>query len=369
MKYLWIATRKGLFRYENISGHWQITQRAFPAENVTMMLHDPRDGSVYVALNHGHFGGKMHRSRDEGQTWQEIAVPKYPPLPEGRKPDINAMNGKEIPWNLQYIGGLEPGGNDRPGVLWCGTIPGGLFKSTDHGDSWQINQPLWNDPARPKWFGGGMDQAGIHSICVDPRNSDHVSVGVSCGGVWSTRDGGNTWTICGKGLRNDYLPPEQAFEPDSQDVHRLVQCPAAPDTFWVQHHNGIFTSDDRGGSWREITTAKPSAFGFAVVVHPRDPRIAWFVPAVKDEQRIPADGKVVVTRTRDGGQSFDILARGLPQQDAYDIAFRHALDIDDTGNVLSFGSTTGNLWISENGGEDWKNLSTNLPPIYTVRFG
>jgi photosystem II stability/assembly factor-like uncharacterized protein len=136
----------------------------------------------------------------------------------------------------------------------------------------------------------------------------------------------------------------------------------------VQHHNGIFRSTDAAASWAEITDVKPSVFGFAVAVHPEDGDTAWFVPAVKDEKRYPMDGRVVVNRTRDGGKTFETLTKGLPQEHAYDLVFRHALDIDETGERLAFGSTTGSLWISEDEGDSWAAVSANLPPVYAVRF-
>ena len=169
-------------------------------------------------------------------------------------------------------------------------------------------------------------------------------------------------------MRAEYYPPEQQFDPLVQDVHCLVQCAANPDTFWVQHHNGIFKSSDGAQTWTEIQDVKPSVFGFAVAVHPKDPQIAWFVPSTKDEKRCPADGRVVVNRTRDGGKSFENLRRGLPQEHAYDLVYRHGLDVDETGDKLAFGSTTGSLWISEDGGDSWQTISSNLPPIYAVRF-
>ena len=125
----------------------------------------------------------------------------------------------------------------------------------------------------------------------------------------------------------------------------------------------------RGGHWEEITEAGPSTFGFATAVDPADPDTAWFVPGIKDEKRIPVGGKLVVTRTRDGGKSFETLREGLPQDHAYDLVFRHALDIDTSGNRLAFGSTTGNLWVSETQGDSWQCVSQHLPPIYAVRFG
>ena len=148
----------------------------------------------------------------------------------------------------------------------------------------------------------------------------------------------------------------------------MVQCPGDPDALWVQHHNGIFHSRNGGEQWHHVPNSNPSSFGFGVVVHPREPQTAWFVPAVKDECRVPVNGKLVVTRTRDGGKSFDVLRDGLPQQHSYDIIYRHALDIDATGERLAIGSTTGGLWISENQGDRWQNISSNLPPIHAVRF-
>ena len=101
---------------------------------------------------------------------------------------------------------------------------------------------------------------------------------------------------------------------------------------------------------------------------PETQNTAWFVPAVKDERRIPVDGKVVVARTRDGGRSFEVLSKGLPQRHAYDLVWRHALAVDASGERLAFGSTSGGLWISEDGGDSWSMAEARLPPIAAVRF-
>jgi hypothetical protein len=169
-------------------------------------------------------------------------------------------------------------------------------------------------------------------------------------------------------MRAEYLPPDQAMDPVRQDPHRVVQCPSRPDVFWAQHHNGVFRSVDDCGSWAEIPEVPPSVFGFAVAVHPADPLTAWFVPAQKDERRIPLDGKVVVARTRDGGRSFEVRSKGLPQRHAYDLVYRHALDIDASGDRLAFGSTTGSLWVTEDGGDAWATVSEHLPPVHAVTF-
>jgi hypothetical protein len=171
-------------------------------------------------------------------------------------------------------------------------------------------------------------------------------------------------------MRFDFVPADQGGEaPDGQDPHRMVRCAARPDSFWVQHHCGIYRSRNGGTAWEEITGVLPSSFGFAAAVHPGDPETAWFVPARKDEFRYPVDARFVVTRTRDGGKTFQILGRGLPEPPAYDLVYRHGLDVDRTGERLAMGSTTGSLWFSSDQGDTWTTLSHHLPPIYAVRFG
>jgi hypothetical protein len=361
------GTRKGLFTIERVGAGWSVTGVAFAGDNVPMAMADPRDGAVYAALEHGHFGSKLHRSGDGGTAWEEVGVPVYPEPGPGEM-DTNPMTGHPIAWRLEKVWALEPGGTDEPGVLWCGTIPGGLFRSADGGRSWALVESLWRHPGRRSWFGGGADLPGIHSVCVDPRDPGRVAVGVSCGGVWVTADAGSSWDCRASGMWAAYMPPDRRDDPLIQDPHRVVRCQAEPDCLWAQHHNGIFRSTDGSASWHEVKDVPPSSFGFAVAVHPDDPETAWFVPGTSDEKRIPVNGRVVVTRTRDGGKSFDVIADGLPQRHAYDIVYRHALDVDGRGETLAFGSTTGSLWVSDNAGDSWQAVSEHLPPVYCVRI-
>lgn len=350
------ATRKGLFTLARGARGWRVERVAFLGDPVTLALHDARDGALYAALDLGHFGVKLHRSDDGGRTFTEVQAPAFP-----------ADGGGEAP-SVALIWALAAGGAGEPGVLWAGTIPAALFRSPDRGASWQLVRGLWDRPERTAWFGGGYDQPGLHSICVDPRDPRRLHCAISCGGVWATADGGETFACRSSGMYAEYMPPDRREDPVVQDPHRVVQAPTAPDVLWAQHHNGVFVTTDGGLRWREVTAIRPSKFGFAVAVHPADPRTAWFVPAVKDERRVPVDGRLVVARTRDGGESFEVLGDGLPAEHAYDLVYRHALDVDRSGARLAMGSTTGNLWVSEDGGARWAHLSAHLPPIRQVAF-
>jgi photosystem II stability/assembly factor-like uncharacterized protein len=358
-----IATRKGLFELVRGSAGWTVERTSFLGDPVTLTLYDRRDGTLYAALNLGHFGVKLQRRDRDAQDWTEIAAPTYPTQPEDSQGDVE--------WKLRLIWALAAGGTDEPGVIWAGTAPGGLFRSNDRGDSWELVRSLWDRPERREWFGGGYDYPGIHSICVDPKDSRHIVIAVSCGGAWTTRDGGASWEVTAAGMRAAYMPPEKAEVPHIQDAHQIAQCAAVPEVLWCQHHNGIWRSDDGAKLWKQIGTDRSnlaSDFGFAVAAHPQDANTAWFVPAVADQKRIPVDAALAVTRTRDGGKSFETLRRGLPQQGCYDLIYRHGLAVTDDGQTLMMGSTTGGLWVSENGGDDWQEISTTLPPIYAVRF-
>jgi photosystem II stability/assembly factor-like uncharacterized protein len=270
----------------------------------------------------------------------------------------------------------------RSGRMYVGTIPGGLFVSDDGGESFELNRPLWNHESRggdlfegdgtgtTHWFGTpaaeGEFAPGLHSVVEDPRDSNKILVAVSTAGVIASTDGGASWKSANKGVLNDYLPDPAAEW--GHDAHYIDICPAQPDHVWQQNHSGVFYSSDGAASWKKVSSPDDGVhFGFPVAVDDEDGATAWLVPGKSDAERMAIGGGLFVARTTDGGESWTQLREGLPQQNAYDVVLRHALDVQ--GDVLAFGSTTGNLYVSEDRGDSWVPVAHNLPPIYSVRFG
>ncbi len=388
-----LGTRKGSVIVERKNGHWQprpITHAGIP---VCYAARDPRDGTLWASLDHGHWGTKLSRSRDNGATWEEVTSIKYPKgaryivkyLPtDDFDPDAPTAAPEYADASVYKIWNISFGHASQPGRLYAGTIPGGLFVSDDGGESWELNLPLWNHESRGgdlfageatsenKWHGTpasmeyGVFEPGIHSIFVDPRDANHLYVAVSTAGVLESTDGGKTWQGRNKGVTNDYLPdPESEW---GHDPHFVTGCVGQPQHLWQQNHCGVYYSDDGAQSWRKVSVPEAGVhFGFPVAVDAQDGRTAWVVPAQGDFQRMAIDGGVCVARTNDGGQSWQTFRNGLPQDNAYDIVLRHSLDI--AGDTLCFGSTTGNAYVSEDRGESWQCLGNNFPPIYSVRFG
>lgn len=228
-----LGTRKGTVIFDRINGNWHprpITHTGIP---VCYAARDPRDGTLWACLDHGHWGPKLSRSRDGGATWEDVLSLKYPkgaryivkylPTPDF-DPEAPAAQPEYADATVYKIWAIAFGHASQPDRLYVGTIPGGLFVSDDGGDSWELNRPLWNHESRGgdlfagdatsenHWFGTpasidyGVFEPGIHSIIVDPQDPDHVFVAVSTAGVIETTDGGKTWNSRNCGMVNDYMP-------------------------------------------------------------------------------------------------------------------------------------------------------------------
>ena len=200
---LLLGTRKGLVILEQQGNEWRICRESFAGIPVSYAVVDCADWHAFwTALDHGHWGGKMHRSNDLGENFEEISSPKYP---EG------TLRSDGEPAATSYTWIIQPGGDDQPNRLYVGTEPGALFQSDDGGETFELVEGLWNHPSREKhWFGGGRDHPGCCSVVVDPRDSNHIYAGISVGGVYESIDGGKTWEGRNKGLIADYLPNPHA---------------------------------------------------------------------------------------------------------------------------------------------------------------
>jgi hypothetical protein len=353
---LLLGTRKGFIAYHFNNEKWQIENLSFEGIPVSIAYADPRNNTWWACLDHGHWGVKLHRSNDRGSTWQEVAAPAYP---EGE------MVNDVLPATTRYMWAMSQGGKNNTERLWIGTDPGGLFISEDAGYSFRLVESLWNDPSRKDWFGGGRDLPGIHSIVIDPRNEDHIYIGISCAGIFESLDAGKTWATRNKGLRADFLP-----DPNSDighDPHIVVAAPSNPDVMWQQNHCGIFRTSDGAKEWRYVGQANgPAHFGFAIAVAEDNPDQAWVAPARSDETRTAIKGSLLLCRTDDGGKTWKELRKGLPQENCFDIVYRHALAT--SGDAVVFGTTTGNLFFSNDRGEQWEVVNNYLPMIHSVQF-
>lgn len=360
-----LGTRKGCLIFARTSGGWRLERAGHVGAPVPYAFEDARSGTLWASIDHGHWGQKLSRSFDRGATWEEVAAPAYPAGCEVPDRFDQQHEDARTPATLRYLWVLAPGGADQPERLYAGTEPGGLFRSDDGGASWQLVRALWDHPSRMGWFGGGRDHAGIHSVLVDPRDSRRVLVGISCAGVFETTDDGASWSPRNRGLSASFLPDPEAEV--GQDPHFMTWCAAAPDTIWQQNHCGIYRSTDGAATWTEVSEADgPARFGFPIAVDARDPRTAWVVPATSDQERAAWGRGLCVCRSEDGGATWTALRGGLPQENSWDVVYRHALDL--AGDRLAFGSTTGNAYVSDDRGESWQALGQNLPPIYSVRF-
>lgn len=388
-----VGTRKGTFICEKTNGKWKPKLSGHSGSGVNFVACDPNSGTLWAALGHGHWGAKLSRSRDKGATWEDAPQVKFPEgtryivpefgddssaegdLPPAPKPPKFKDAAVQKLWVLGF---------GKPGSMYIGTIPGGLFESHDGGETFNLNRGLWDhasrggdisngkDPSSENhWFGtpaseGGDFAPGIHSIVVDPRDPNHIMVAISTAGVLRSRDGGKTWASANKGLSMDYLPDPNAEW--GHDPHYVELCPGSPDHVWQQNHCGVFYSADGAQNWRKVSKPEDGVhFGFPVAADASDGKTAWVVPGKADNSRMAIDGGLFVARTEDGGESWKQLREGLPQENVYDLVYRHAFSNHE--GTLAFGSTTGNLYVSEDRGDTWQTVSNNLPPIYSVRIG
>lgn len=361
---VFVATRKGLFTLSSDAARrsWVLEGPHFLGQIVNHAVLDPRDGrTLLAAVRAGHLGPTVYRSVDLGAHWKEAAVP-----PAFRKGGADGDSVSHVFW-------LAPGHASEPGRWYAGTSPQGLFASDDAGDSWE-NVAGFNDhPERRKWIGGPQDAppdgGTLHSINVDPADARHLYIAMSAGGVFETRDRGDTWSPLNAGCAADFLPdPDAAY---GHDPHCLRVHPLSGDLY-QQNHCGIYRLERGARRWERIGNNMPREIGdigFPIVLHPRDPGTAWVFPMDGGTvwPRMPIGGKPAVYATRDAGASWQRQDRGLPAEQGWFTVKRQAFAsdaLDPPG--LYFGTTGGEIWGSANEGGEWRCLGMHLPQIHSI---
>ncbi len=367
MPHVLVGTRKGLFVLESKAreGPWKISGPHFLGQVVHHALLDPRDGrTLLAAVKAGHLGPTVFRSDDLGGSWEEAAKPpQFPKAAEG-----------EAGETVSHVFWLTPGHASQPGLWYAGTSPQALFASGDAGRTWEGVAGFNAHPDRRRWIGGPQDAppdgGTMHSIHVDPHDASHLYIGLSAGGVFESRDRGETWTPLNRGVAADFLPdPDADF---GHDPHCLRVHPTARDVVYQQNHCGIYRLDRPANRWERIGAAMPKEIGdvgFPLALHPRDPRALWVFPMDGGTvwPRVSVGGRPAVYGSRDAGASWRRLDRGLPAEQAWFTVKRQALATDRLDPVgLYFGTTSGEVWASFDEGESWRCLAMHLPHVYSV---
>jgi hypothetical protein len=344
---LLVGTKKGAFIFDSDEARTNWSMRGPFCDNwpVLDMAHDPATGAILAASGNEWYGPAVWRSDDNGETWSHSS---------------NGISFGEGEDAITEVWSVEPAGD----VLYAGVKPAGLFRSSNGGETWDHVSGLRDHPTRGDWMEGAAGLI-LHSIVPDRDHSDRVWVGMSSVGVMRTEDGGATWRHRNEGILAKHLPdPRSEF---GQCPHKLRRAPDG--RLYMQHHGGVYTSNDGADSWTDISAGLPSDYGFPMVVHPGDPETAFVIPLNGDSTgRHFPDGKAAVYRTTDGGASWTGHGEGLPREDAYTNVFRQSMSIDslDPAGVY-FATSTGQVFASKNDGEAWQQLSSYLPPIYSVR--
>jgi photosystem II stability/assembly factor-like uncharacterized protein len=361
-----IGTRKGAFilRGDKARRAWRLSGPMFLGHIVHHMVLDPRDRrTLLMAARTGHLGPTVFRSTDFGRSWKEAErPPAFPKAPVGQQGLV-----------VDHVFWLTPGHASQPGVWYAGSSPQGLFRTADGGRTWESVAGFNGHPRRNAWTGGPGDGTPdgpkLHSINIDPRDPDHMYLGMSSGGVFESTDGGRDWRPLNKGCAADFLPipdPEYGHDPHCARLHPLM-----PDRLYQQNHCGIYRMERPEGKWIRIGRSMPKKvgdIGFPIVLHPRDPDTVWVFPmdGTTVWPRTSPDGKPACYMTRNAGKTWQRLDQGLPAR-AWFTVKRQAMAADAHEPVgLYFGTTGGEIWASRNSVARWTCLARHLPEIYSV---
>jgi photosystem II stability/assembly factor-like uncharacterized protein len=338
---------------------------------------------IYASQSSGWFGQIIQRSDDGGKTWHQPGTPAGEPTttPEGMPKaesnkfvyDTSAQTGKPLtthqwydgtqhPWEFKRVWHLEPSLSD-PDMVYAGVEDAALFRSTDGGKNWHELAGL-RDAKGSQWT-PGAGGLGLHTIIIDPSNHNRVFIAISAAGAFRTDDAGKTWKPINRGLHSLYIPNPTAEI--GHCVHRIAMHRSRPNVLFMQKHWDVLRTDDAGESWREVSGNLPTDFGFVIDVHAHEPETIYVIPIKSDAEHFVPDGKLRVYRSRSGGQEWEPLTKGLPQENCYVNVLRDAMSVDTLDPCgLYFGTSGGQVYASANAGDSWTPIVRDLPPVLSV---
>lgn len=348
-----IGTRKGLFlALSKGGGPFELQPIQFSTVAVHAVAIDTRGPAprLLAGIEYGHFGPSVMYSDDLGRTWQEAA---RAPIAFPEKTETT----------LAKVWQLTPSPTE-PDVVWAGAEPAALFRSEDRGVTYELVESLWEHPHRERWVPGGGGLC-LHTIVPHPTDPRVLGVAVSSAGFYRTSDGGASWEAANHRIRAPFMPEGQQYPEFGQCVHKVALHPSRPDRLYLQHHFGVYRSDDFGGTWHDIGSALPSDFGFPIAVHPTRPGTVYVLPLTADIDRTPVDHRYRVYRSDDEGATWQPMSRGLPDEPVYAAVLRDAMTASEAG--VFFGTRDGEVYGSRDDGETWSQVGRHLPDVLTVR--
>jgi photosystem II stability/assembly factor-like uncharacterized protein len=360
---LLVGTAKGAFilTSDGKRKQWNVEGPLFAGLEIYHLNSSPiNPDRIYASQATAWFGQVVHRSNDGGKAWEVVSNEfTY----QGEVGTHQDYNGTQHPWEFTRIWHFEPSLDD-PETVYAGAEDAALFRSRDGGQSWQELPGLRQ--AKGELWSPGAGGMCLHTIVVNPTNPERLYVAISAAGTFRTDDGGTSWRTITKGLKS----PSELPDPDAEVghcVHRIALHPNRPQTLFMQKHWDVMRSDDAGETWYEISGNLPSDFGFPIVIHAHEPDTVYVVPIKSDSEHYPPEGRLRVYRSRTGGNEWEPLTKGLPQQDCYVNVLRGAMDVDSLDPCgVYFGTTGGQVYASADGGDHWQAIARDLPRVLSI---
>ena len=358
-----VGTRKGAFvlTADGKRAKWDVSGPHFGGWEIYHMKGSPADPNrIYASQTSDWFGQVMQRSNDGGKSWEAVGKEfNYDGVPGTHQ----WYDGTPHPWEFKRVWHLEPSLDD-PDRVYAGVEDAALFRTTDGGQSWHELSGLRCHSTGPAWAPGAGGLC-LHTILIDPGNPRRIFIAISAAGAFRTDDGGDTWKPINKGLVSNYIPDPTAEV--GHCVHRIAMNQSRPDTLFMQKHWDVLRTDDAGENWREVSGNLPTDFGFAMDVHAHEPETVYVVPIKSDSEHYPREGALRVYRSRTGGNEWEPLTKGLPQENCYVNVLRDAMAVDTLDECgIYFGTTGGQVYVSPDGGNDWRPIVRDLPSVMSV---